>query len=240
MTKPIRDSATVDRRTVTTAAALGITGLLLPSSVAAASTTNPIADAAAIDWSTGELFDAWSDRTSASSDLGSSLGLDWQVFYAHRALTIANGTAQAYGIGTYLAGTNSWFWHAAISTAPMTLGSFGAPFEVGRNASSGNTSYTEGGFSAGPAVADLTVPAGRYFLIGLTNGPFYRAARTLAAPRTGQYGGGPAVTALNIVYRNATFNTPIAVPSQLGGDGTGYTQRDGHSLVASFRFSVTA
>jgi len=229
----------VDRRTVTTATALGIAGLLLPSAVAAASSTNPITDAAAIDWSAGELFDAWSERTSTTSDLGDSLGLDWQVFYAHRSLTIANGTAGAYGIGTRLAGTNSWFWHAAISTVPMTLGSFGAPFDVGRNAASGNTTYTEGGFSAGPAVATLTVPADRYFLIGLSNGPFYRAVRTLASPRTGQFGGGPAVTALNVVYRNGAFGTAIAVPSQLGGEGTGFTQYDGRSLVASLRFSVT-
>ena len=152
----------------------------------------------------------------------------------------ADGTAEAYGVGTATSGTNSWTWYAAVSAVPATVGSVGTPFQVGRNAAAGNTSYAAGGFSAGPATADLSVPAGHYFLIGLGNGPFYRATRAIAAPRTGQVGGSPAVTAMDVLYRNTTYGAAATVPTQLGGAGAGYTEHDGTVLVSSLRFSVAA
>lgn len=220
------------------AAGLGIVSSALPAASAAASVANPIPTADSVAWTSGDLFDAWSASTSTSSDLGASNGLDWQVFFAHQSLSIASGIPEAYGIGTRTSGINSWVWYAAVSSSAATLGAFGTPLEVGRNATSGNTSYTSGGLNLGPSTGTLTVPAGRYFLIGLYGGPFYRAARTAADPRTGETSGSPAVTAVNVVYRRTANPQSIEVPSQLGGGGSGFTEYDGYSLVASVRFSV--
>ncbi len=231
-------SIQVSRRGVIAGASFGVASMVLPAAAAAASPVNPIPDSEPVAWASGDLFETWTSRSSTTSDPGSTLGLDWQVFYAHRTLTIPNGTSGAYGIATTTDGSNSWRWFAAISTTTATLGSFGAPFEVGRNPNAGSTSYVAGGFTEGPATGDLVVPSGRYFVIGLWNGPFYRAVRELAAPRTGEIGGVPAVTALNVVYRSPyDAAVPGSVPTQLGGSTTA-TQYDNRSMVAGYRFAL--
>ena len=230
----------VSRRGVIAGASVGVTSIVLPAAAAAASPVNPISDSDPVAWASGDLFETWTSRSSTTSNPGGTIGLDWQAFYAHRSLTIADGTVGAYGIATTAAGSNEWRWFAAVSTTTATLGSFGVPFEVGRDPDPGSTSYVAGGFTEGPATGDLVVPSGRYFLIGLWNGPFYRAVRELTAPRTGEIDGVPAVTALNVVYRSAyDAAVPGSVPTQLGGS-TAATQYDNRSLVAGFRFSLTA
>ncbi len=219
------------------AVGLGISALALPAASAAASgaLSGAPEGAALVTTTSGDWFDAWTERSGVTtSDRDPTNSICWQLFLAHRPLTIASGTVEAYGMATYANGSNAWTWSASVSTTPGTIGDFDTPVTVSTR---GGGAYVAGGLSPSTASATLSVPAGHHFLIGVKDGPFYRAFRTLAASRTAIIGGVAQVTAVNRVYYapHASSDQAVQLPSQVGGPGTFFTQLDGYAAVLSIR-----
>lgn len=232
----------VDRRRALGAGALGVSSLVLPPASAAASlvpagTTAP-AGTTSVEWSDGELFDAWSARTTTTSpELDPTLAMCWQPFQAHVDLRLAAGTADALGVATYRRGYNTWYWYLAVSTAVDTLGSFGAVVAVGSQVTSISAQYEAGGFSTTAPTETVDIPAGHHFLVGLRNGPQYRSFQRLAAPRTATTGGVPQLSVLDRCYYAppGTTSTLENIPSVLGGNGGYFSEEVRTVAVISIR-----
>lgn len=229
----------VQRRALLATVGAGISSVMLPGAAAATSiTSGPPEGTTSVAWTDGDLFDAWTSRSGVTtSDLSPTNAICWQVLQAHRAITIASGTASAYGINTYLSGDNTWTWWGAVSTVANTLGSFGAPFTL---TSSNSYIYAPGGFSTATATATLSVPAGHYFMLGVRGGPYYRSFRTIDGPRTAAADGIPVLSAIDRVYYgpHSSSSQAAVIPSQVGGTGTFFTEVSGHTAVLSIRPSL--
>ena len=195
-------------------------------------------------WVSGDFFDSWSNQTATDSDLPitgapgisgyNTNNLCWQVFYAHQSveLTVASNK---WGFVPYLGGTNNISLRASVSTTNDTLGSFAADSVV---STSGSVTYTADVLNQRAINTKLTVPANRYFLLGLVSGPFYRTFKLLANNRTATVGGSPVVTVLNRFYWGGWPTGPTSgIPTQLGGLST-FTLVTGYVPVLSFKFTT--
>jgi len=195
-------------------------------------------------WTSDTYFNSWTNQTATDSDLAISGGpgisgyntnnLIWQVFYAHQSveLTVASNK---WGFVPYSSGTNTVSLRQSVSTVNDTLGSFASDGLISNSAS---VSYTGDALNERPINTKLTVPASRYFLLGLTGGPFYRMFKTLANNRTATVGGSPIVTVLNRFYWGAWPSGPTSgIPTQLGGAST-FTLVTGSVPVLSFKFTT--
>jgi hypothetical protein len=218
-------------------AALGLSALVLPAASVAAS-VGPLHSQGAtqITWSDGSLFDVWSERTTTESDLDPTRKLCWQPFQAHVDLHVPRAVADALGVATYFSGSNSWFWNIVVSGEADVLGAFGPATPLVTQTS---VNYEAGGFtSTTTGNAAVSIPAGHYFMLGLRNGPLYRAFRELDAPRTAIAGGVAQFTALNRVYYGpdaAFFPTSSEIPRAVGGESDLFVEEDGVVAVISLR-----
>jgi hypothetical protein len=187
------------------------------------------------EYTTGTYFDVFTSRNGITSNNGFNTNNGcWQLFYAHQEVTISTG-ANRIGLNTHWSGNNTWTWYVSVSTVNNTIGSFGTVSAI-TNANS--FSYTAGGFNQSAITVSTTIPAGRYFLLMNSDGPFYRTVRSLTGNRTGTVSGSPYVTALNKVYLgNWPTGGTTLVPTQLGGSGTNYTEYSAHVHVCSVIFT---
>jgi hypothetical protein len=221
-------------------AGLGVTALALPPALAAASPgsdveLDPLEGATQVEVGTQSLFDAWTQQYGVTvTQQDPTNAICWQVFFAHRDLVIEASTEAAYGIATYEPGNNNFTWHVAVSTVPGIEGQFGEPFVVAEQSA---VAYVAGGLITTTSTARLAVPSGHYFLLGSVRGPFYRAFRSLAEPRTAMRGGVAQVTAVNRVYYGAHASQfdPAQLPQQLGGPGTFFSELEWFVTVMSLR-----
>ena len=181
-----------------------------------------------VAWSSNTIFDTWTSPSSPTTDGSPIVNTIWQMFYAHRALRVTNGFSGAR-IGTYTSGSNSWTWALSLSGTNNSQSNFGSATTIGAQ----SASYVSDGTYTTNYSATVNIPAYRYFLIGRTFGPFYFAARNLAANRTATIGGTPQFTVINKLWRGSS--TSFTIPSQLGGAGS-YTEVTGTSQVAGFSF----
>lgn len=180
---------------------LGMSTSVLPAAAAAATggATGAPEGSTLVTWSSGEQFDAWSSPTTTESDQPTTDGNVWQLFQAHQAIENTSGTADGLGIATTANaphGFDDFFWYAAVSGADDTIGSIN---NIRSLANVFGPDYTAGGLLTSDPTATVTIPAGRYFVIGQNEGPTYRAVRTLAASRTAVSGGVAQFTAVNRV-----------------------------------------
>lgn len=192
----------------------------------------------AVAWTSATYFDSFTSQSGiTTSNLSPTNSMCWQIYYAHKAMTIA-AAANSIGLNTYLNGSNSWTWYTSVSTVNDNSGSF--PSESSFATTGGVVGYTAGGFSQQTVSSLVTIPANRYFLIGHVAGPYYRTFRTLAANRTAQISGVSHVTAFNRVFYGPHGSGPTSgIPSQLGGARTGYTEYNGYVPVWSIKFTAT-
>lgn len=206
--------------------------------VPAAASGGSIDTGTAVAWTSATYFDSFTSQNGiTTSNLSPTNNMCWQIYYAHRAMTIA-AAANSIGLNTYLNGTNSWTWYASVSTVNDNSGSF--PSESSIASTVGSVGYTAGGFSQQTVSSLVTIPANRYFLIGINGGPYYKTFRTLAANRTAQISGVSYVTAFNRVFYGPHGSGPTSgIPSQLGGARTGYTEYNGYVPVWSVKFTAT-
>ncbi len=156
------------------------------------------------------------------------------MFYAWQAITIPV-VSPAFGIATTVNNSNSTALRYSLSSVDGTVGSFGADAQI---ATQGTTSYTAGGLFTVPMTSARSIPANRYFLLGVTGGPFYKSFKALAANRTATVGGSPVVTAINKIWWPGWPGGPTSgIPTQLGGAAT-FTELTGYIPVTSFKFTV--
>lgn len=196
--------------------------------------SNPPAIGTAVSWTVGTYFDAYSSQSGVTTnDLANTNNMCWQMFYAWKDLTIA-AAASTTAINTTANGNNTITFVRSVGNVPNASRYFPAATTI----SSALTGYVAGGFNQFTTTVATTIPAGRYFLIGVTSGPFYRSFKTLADNRTAQVSGESYVTAINRVWHGGWPSGPTAgIPTQLDGATSGYTQYNGYSPVISVKFS---
>ena len=204
----------------------------------AAVTSSVVSIGTAVSWTSDTYFDSWTSQSGqTTSALLPTNNLCWQIYYAHKAVSISAGPTKI-GLNTYVNGVNSWQYYASVGSVSDSSGSF--PTESQFAATSGNIGYTAGGFSQLTAASTVTIPANRFFLIGLTSGPYYRTFKTLAANRTAQISGVSYVTAINRVFYGPHSTGPTSgIPTQLGGARSGYTEYNGYVPLISVKFTAT-
>lgn len=191
----------------------------------------------AVTWTNDTFFNAYTSQSGVTtSDKNPTNSLVWQPFYSHAPLTIPADGVSRLGINTYQSGSNTVTYRIAISTADDTPGSFGAEQQF----SSQSFSYSAGGFNQQTVSTGVTIPANRYFLIGVYNGPYYRAIKSLAANRTAQISGVNYVTALNTVFYVPHGSSVYSgIPIDLGGSSSSFTTYTGFVSVISVKFKAT-
>jgi hypothetical protein len=157
----------------------------------------------------------------------------WQLFYAHTTLTIATGLN--VGMNTYTNGTNTITWYHSISTSDNTIGDF--PSETLFANTSGL--YTQGGLKEANVSSMVSIPANRYFLIGIVNGPYYRTFKSLINNRTAQISSVNKVTAVNkVLYGPWPSGPSSGIPTQVGGLQAGYVEYNNMMSVVSIKFTT--
>ena len=190
-----------------------------------------------VAWSSGTYFDSWTQRDGVTTtDIANynTNNLVWQLFYAHKAIRISIGT-QRFGINAYQSGSNTISPRAAVSSTTNTIGSFTGEAQYG----SLTGSYTGGVLRELAFTSNLNIPANRYFLLGVTSGPFYRTFKTLAENRTAVTNNEAVVTVVNkFWWPGWPSGATSGIPTQLGGSAGGYTERTGFVPVTSFKFEI--
>lgn len=214
----------------------GFAGPLSPFSRRSATPADIPSVGTAVAWTQGTYFDSYTSQSGVTtSDLSPTNNMCWQLFYAWKDVTIGTG-AVGLGVNTYANGTNSIQYWRSTSSATSASGSFPSATQIGSSA--GNFSYSAGGFNEVTPSASSTITAGKYFLIGTVNGPYYRTFKTLAANRTAQVSGVSYVTALNRIWYGPWPSGPTSgIPNQIGGPTSGYTEYNGYVPVMSVKFS---
>lgn len=202
------------------------------------SITSPAADpfnGTVVAWSDDTYFDSYTSQSGVTTTDGTNTNnLCWQLYYAHQALTIPADGVNRVGINTYLNGSNTITWRVSISTVNDTLGSFAADTQFATQ----SFSYTAGGFNQQPADTAVSIPASRYFLIGVVSGPFYRSTKLLANSRTAWLNGIPYVTVFNTFYQGGWPSGPTSgIPTDLGGAAS-FTKFTDRVSVTSVKFKI--
>lgn len=200
-----------------------------------------------VPWTSGTYFDSWtsqsgltttdlpSTNTAGGSSTYNTNNLVWQMFYAWQSITLPI-LSPGYGIATTVNNTNSTSLRYSQSSTDSIASNFIADVQIG---SQGVTAYTAGGLYTAPITVAKTVPASRYFLLGVVAGPFYKSFKVLAANRTATVGGNPVVTAINKLWWGSWPSGPATgIPTQLGGSASGFTEFSGYIPVTSFKFTV--
>jgi len=200
-----------------------------------------------VPWTNLTYFNSWtsqsgvttSDFPTANTAGGSSTyntnNLVWQLMYAWQAITIPV-LNPGWGVATTVSGSNSANLRYSLSSVDYTIGSFGADAQIGTNNVS---SYTAGGFFEGRVTSSRSIPANRYFLLGITGGPFYRSFKILSDNRTATISGNPVFTVINrFWWPGWPTGATSGIPTQLGGATGGYTEQTGYVPVTSFIFQV--
>jgi hypothetical protein len=191
-----------------------------------------------VAWTSGTYFDSWTSQSGVTTEDAPGTPytnyLCWQMFYAHVAVKIS-ATTQRAGVATMINGTNV----IAIRTAVASVNNTQSGFTGETQRASQAFSYTAGGFNQLTFSSQLSVAANRYFLIGVTSGPYYRTFKTLNANRTAVVGGTTAVvTAINKTWWGAHGSGPTTgIPTQLGGSST-FTEWSNIIPVTSFKFET--
>ena len=197
-----------------------------------------------VAWTTGNYFDSFSSQSGVTStDLSNSsnpsMKLNWQMYYAHEAITI-NSSGVIVGFNTFTSASGQIDWYVAVSQADDTMGSWNTPTLFSK-------SYAQLSGSAGTLITSssegttILIPAKRYFLIGARKATT-RTYKALSTNRTAQIGSQNIVTSINRTYVETTevlTGTP-AIPSAVGGASTGFTTIENMAPVWSIKFSYTA
>jgi len=191
-----------------------------------------------VAWTSGTYFDSWTSQSGVTTEDAPGTpytnNLCWQMFYSHVALKIS-ATTQRAGVATMINGSNTIRIRAAIASANNSQTGFTSEAQY----ASASFSYTAGGFNQLTFTSQLSIPANRYFLLGVVAGPYYRTFKTLAANRTAVVGGTTAVvTAINKTWWGAWPSGPITgIPTQLGGSST-FTEWSNIIPVTSYKFET--
>lgn len=170
----------------------------------------------------------------------------YQLCYAHRSirLPVSSGAVTASGGGARWStivrqsGTNTVKLYGAVANVNANLSDFKSNTDTQL---SGNYSanYIANTLFAGEVSTQFTVPANRFFLIGIQGGPYYKNYRKTANNYTAVNAGNSIVTILNKVYAGPwPTGATSGIPIQIGGNTSNYNFLNGNILLAAFKFEV--
>lgn len=189
-----------------------------------------------IAWTDDTYFDSYSSRSGLSnSDFAWTSSLVWQLYYSWAPLSIPADGVMRLGFAAASSASDTVSFKISISTVDDTLGSFGPETTIG----SRNITYSQGGFSEQQATTAVNIPAKRWFLIGIYNGPYYRSIKPLSLPRTAQINGVNYITVNPGVFYAP--NTPVVtsgIPTLVGGSSSAFTVDFSYVQVMSIKFKV--
>lgn len=199
------------------------------------------------EWTSGTYLDSWTSQTSTTSDLATSGGpgltsagystnqLVWQVFFAHVSvqLTVASNK---WGYVSWQGGSNSVGLRATISNTDNTFGDFATDTNIATILSD---NYSAATLKEKNITTLFTVPANRYFMLGVVGGPFYRIFKTLKNDRVAQINGTSIVSVIPKIYWGRWSDGPLTgVPTQVGGSAT-FIEVNNAVPLTSFKFTTT-
>ena len=187
------------------------------------------------NYTPGSFFDVFTQQSGVTSSIGISTNNGaWQMIYANQPVTMSAGTGNI-GLVPFQNGTNSWTWYVATGSINNSTGSWSTVFTL---SSARSGAYVGGQLTSSSINTNIQIPAGRYFLLANSGGPFYRTVRPLATNRVGLVSGSAFVTAINrVALGNWPTGGTTTIPTQFGGSGTGYTEYTGSVHVMSVKFT---
>lgn len=171
----------------------------------------------------------------------------WQLCYAHQSirLPISNGAVTPTGGGARWStivrqnGTNTPWIYGAIGGSGATRTNFKSNTDTVLSPLGPSISYSANTLYAGRIDTSFTVPANRFFLIGVTGGPFYKNYRRTANNYTAVYGGNAIITIINEAYTAGWPSGPgRGVPTLLGGNTSSYTRLSSNIMLAAIKFEI--
>jgi hypothetical protein len=192
---------------------------------------------------------AWTSNTyfytAGASTIGISGGdhqydtnnMVWQVFYAHQEIRLPVGSNR-WGPISRTGGANAVELQGIV--APNTNNKTNwAPNVETRVRNTVSINYAPNVLNENSITTQITIPANRYFLLGISNGPFYKNYRKTANNITAVNGGNPVFTVLNEVYVGPWPTGPLSgIPNQLGGNAASYFKFAGNLYYSAFKFEV--
>lgn len=201
----------------------------------------------------------WSSNTwlyiaegRANTSLPSEYAFDtnnmvWQLCYAHRSirLPVSSGPVSASGGGARWStivrqsGTNTPWIYGVVGASNSTKTDLKSNTDILLSSSGPSISYSANTLYAGRIDASFTVPANRFFLLGITGGPFYKNYKRTANNYTAVNNGNAIVTILNEAYTAGWPSGPgRGVPTQLGGNVSSYMKLASNILLAAIKFEI--
>lgn len=170
----------------------------------------------------------------------------YQLCYAHRSirLPVSSGAVTASGGGARWStivrqgGSNTVRLYGAVANVNANLSDFKSNTDT-QLSGNYNANYIANTLFAGDVTTQFTVPANRFFLIGVFGGPYYKNYRKTANNYTAVNAGNAIVTVLNKVYVGPwPTGATSGIPRQIGGNTSNYNVLDGNILLAAFKFEV--
>jgi hypothetical protein len=191
-----------------------------------------------VAWTSNTYFYTANSSTVRGSDfVYDTNNMVWQVFYAHKQIRLFTG-ANRWGPIPRSSGSNTIALYQASSTATNTKSSFNSNVDVALSAAI-SASYSANTLYQAATQTAVTIPAKRYFLLGITGGPFYRSFLRTANNITAVFGGEAVVTALNEVYVGPWPSGPgRGIPTLLGGNTASYVRYTSNIYYSAFKFEI--
>ena len=191
-----------------------------------------------VAWTSNTYFYTTNSSTLRGSDFQyDTNNMVWQVFYAHKQIRLFTG-ANRWGPIPRSSGTNTIALYQAISTTTNTKSSFNSNVDV-RISDLVSASYSANTLYQAATLTAVTIPAKRYFLLGITGGPFYRNYLRTANNITAVTAGEAVVTALNEVYVGPWPSGPgRGIPTLLGGNTASYVKYTSNIYYSAFKFEI--
>lgn len=190
-----------------------------------------------VAWTDNTYFDAWTSQSGVTTtDVTGSNGLTWQLYYAHKTITIDADGVNRLGVNTFSTQTASPKPIRYVSGSNnSTIGGFGGEKSlVGTN----TLSSTPGGFVEQACNSATTIAAGTYFIIGIGT-IFFRTMKTVTTNRTAMLNGEPVVTVIPTNWWSSQSNVQTSgFPVELGGTRAPTEKFTNKVLVMSVKFKV--
>lgn len=194
-----------------------------------------------VEWSSNTYF-----YTAGASTLGISGGdyqydtnnMVWQLFYAHRQIRIPVGSNR-WGPIPRQGGNNSLKLRGIVSPDTNNKNSWGSNVETTLGDTVTSVTYSANTLYQTSTTAAITIPANRYFLLGIVGGPFYKTYRKTANNITAVNAGNAIVTVLNEVYVGPWPTGPlVGTPSQLNGNVGTYLKFTSNIYYSGIKFEI--
>lgn len=192
---------------------------------------------------------AWTSNTYFYTANASTIGVSgpdyqydtnnmaYQLFYAHRQIRLPVGSNR-WGSIPRSGGANSVRLLAIVATNSNDKTNW-APNVETTISSISSWNYVANTLYQAPITTQITIPANRYFLLGIDGGHYYKNYRRSANNITAVNGGNAVVTAINEVYVGPWPTGPNAgVPNQLGGPTASYLKFSSNLYYSAFKFEI--